>query len=349
LGEPIVGSIIERRSNGGGPFEGRAGQPAAIAHTVVAEGAPFKRPSPPWIRHHVQLLVAFDALAAAVATWLAKLHTFGTGPADLHVRSFEIPYAALMVLTVPTWVAVLATSRCYDVGPLGTGNSEARRVVSAGAHFLAVVAVAYYLAHLEQLGRGFLIAMVPWAIGLTLIGRAVARYQLHLQRSAGRAQRRALISGSPGSARQLLDHLAAHPHGGIEPVAALVADDGTVSSTVSFGPRGLPVVGTPDDALAVLARSDADLLVITGALAPGSLRRLTWQLEGTGVDVMVAPTAAHLAGPELDVRPVAGLPLLYVDHTMLQSPRLASLSELQVRRVGLARTSAWRSGTRSRR
>jgi hypothetical protein len=65
--------------------------------------------------------------------------------------------------------------------------------------------------------------------------------------------------------------------------------------------------------------------------------------------VMVAPTAAHLAGPQLDVRPIAGLPLLYVDHTMLQSPRLMSLSELQVRRVGLTRTSAWRSGTRSRR
>jgi hypothetical protein len=53
------------------------------------------------------------------------------------------------------------------------------------------------------------------------------------------------------------------------------------------------------------------------------LRRLTWRLEGTGVAVMVAPTFAGLAGPRLDVRPVAGLPLLYVDNAALGLARHA--------------------------
>jgi FlaA1/EpsC-like NDP-sugar epimerase len=345
-----VESTIDRRSNGDRRFDGQARVQMASAGVVSVDGAPLaRRPAPPWLQRHVQLLVLLDALAAGCATWLAKLHTFGTGQAELHVRSLEIPYAALMIATVPTWLAVLATSRCYDVGPLGTGDSEPRRVISAGAHFLAVIAVAYYVAHLEELGRGFLIAMVPLATMLTLGGRAAARYQLRLQRSAGRAMRRAVISGSADKVQQMLDHLAAHPSGGVVPVAALVADRGEATRALRFRDGQLPVVGSPHAAVEALTRTGADLLIVTGASAPGSLRQLTWQLEGTGVDVMVAPTAAHLAGPQLDMRPVAGLPLFYVDHTTLESPRLRSLSELQVRRVGLTRTSAWRSGTRSRR
>jgi exopolysaccharide biosynthesis polyprenyl glycosylphosphotransferase len=44
-----------------------------------------------------------------------------------------------------------------------------------------------------------------------------------------------------------------------------------------------------------------------------ALRRLAWSLEGTGVDLVVAPTLTDVAGPRVHVRPVAGLPLLHVE------------------------------------
>lgn len=313
-------SIIERRSLRR-PVVRAAARSAAGAVDEVSFG--HRRPA--WLRRHVQVLGLIDGLAAALATWLAKMVSFGTGPAELHLRTFEIPYAALMLVSVPTWLVVLATSRCYDVGPFGTGNGEPRRVVSAGAHFLAVMAVAYYLAHLENLGRGFLIAIVPLATALTLAGRAVARYRLHRQRRAGHAVRHAAVLGSGEGARGLLDHLAAHPDGGVVPVAALSSG---AAEALRFGDRELPVIGEPDDAYQALARSDADLLIVAGPYAPGRLRRLAWQLEGTGVDVVVAPTMGQLVGPQLDVRPVAGLPLLYVDRTSLRttSPAAAAAS-----------------------
>ena len=46
---------------------------------------------------------------------------------------------------------------------------------------------------------------------------------------------------------------------------------------------------------------------------PGELRRLAWQLEGTGVDLVVAPQLTDIAGPRVHIRPVEGLPLLYVE------------------------------------
>src|SRR6266545_1060640 len=93
----------------------------------------------------------------------------------LLVRGYHIPYNMLAVATVPGWLVVLGMSRAYDIGPFGTDPTEMRRVVSAAAHFLALIAVAYYVVHLQQLGREFLIAIIPLATAFTLTGRFAAR------------------------------------------------------------------------------------------------------------------------------------------------------------------------------
>jgi FlaA1/EpsC-like NDP-sugar epimerase len=306
-----VDSIIERHLQPGGSSRPRR---------TTVNGTVVRRETPRWLHKHVQILAMLDALAAAAATIASKALAFGLGSAaDLHVRSVHIPYAALMVVSVPTWVAVLATSRCYDVGPFGTGNGEARRVVSAGAHFVAVLAVAYYLLHLQNLGRGFLAAIVPFAIGFTLLGRALARYQLRIQRQHGHATRQAVVMGLPRNTGLLLDHLAANPYTGIAPVLVAVPG-GEPQLQMQSDTGALHVTDALDDVpdvLRTLTATDADLLIVTGGMTGSALRKLTWRLEGTGVAVMVAPTVAGLAGPQLDVRPVAGLPLLYVDHASL--------------------------------
>jgi exopolysaccharide biosynthesis polyprenyl glycosylphosphotransferase len=48
-----------------------------------------------------------------------------------------------------------------------------------------------------------------------------------------------------------------------------------------------------------------------------ALRRLAWQLEGTGVQLIVAPAVTQVAGPRIVIRPIAGLPLLQVDEPEL--------------------------------
>ena len=44
------------------------------------------------------------------------------------------------------------------------------------------------------------------------------------------------------------------------------------------------------------------------------LRALAWALEKTGTDLCVAPALLDVAGPRTTIRPVAGLPLLHMDH-----------------------------------
>ncbi|MGH3427841.1 MAG: sugar transferase, partial [Mycobacteriales bacterium] len=56
-------------------------------------------------------------------------------------------------------------------------------------------------------------------------------------------------------------------------------------------------------------------IAICGSLGIDSdwLRRLAWQLEGSGIDLVVAPSLTNIAGPRVHIRPVEGLPLLHVE------------------------------------
>jgi exopolysaccharide biosynthesis polyprenyl glycosylphosphotransferase len=47
------------------------------------------------------------------------------------------------------------------------------------------------------------------------------------------------------------------------------------------------------------------------------LRELAWELEKTGTQMYVASALLDVAGPRTTIRPVAGLPLLHVDHAEL--------------------------------
>jgi exopolysaccharide biosynthesis polyprenyl glycosylphosphotransferase len=71
--------------------------------------------------------------------------------------------------------------------------------------------------------------------------------------------------------------------------------------------------------LSLIRELNADTIAVCGSAStePGELRRLAWQLEGTGVDLVVAPQLTDIAGPRVHIRPVEGLPLLYVEEPTL--------------------------------
>src|SRR5690606_321891 len=84
---------------------------------------------------------------------------------------------------------------------------------------------------------------------------------------------------------------------------------------VEFLRPDVPVIGGPDDIPAAVTALDADTVAVTTSrfFGPHDLRRLSWSLEGTGVDVIVAPALTDVAGPRIHIRPVAGLPLLHLE------------------------------------
>ncbi len=65
--------------------------------------------------------------------------------------------------------------------------------------------------------------------------------------------------------------------------------------------EGVPVVVTSSTVVKALALTGADTVAV-GAwsdLTQADLRRLSWELEGSGVDLVVAPSLTDIAGPRI--------------------------------------------------
>jgi exopolysaccharide biosynthesis polyprenyl glycosylphosphotransferase len=89
--------------------------------------------------------------------------------------------------------------------------------------------------------------------------------------------------------------------------------------------EGVPVLGRPADVLTVLqvARADAVVLTAWSDVGQEELRRLSWDLEGTGVQLLVAPRLTEVATPRLHIRTVGGMPLLDVQEPEFTGVRRA--------------------------
>jgi len=79
--------------------------------------------------------------------------------------------------------------------------------------------------------------------------------------------------------------------------------------------HAVPVLGDENAVAEALRLTNADMVAVSNTeyLGTGGMRALAWQLEAVDVDLVVAPAVVDVAGPRLQIQPVAGLPLLHVD------------------------------------
>jgi exopolysaccharide biosynthesis polyprenyl glycosylphosphotransferase len=271
-------------------------------------------------RRYARALVVIDALAVGLACSLAYISRFGFTDTRW-VQATSLSYALVAVLAVPLWVAVTLLSGGYEARVLGVGADEYRRLLNVGLRFFALVAVLFYVTGVE-VSRAFVGIAVPAAVALTLVGRYRARKWLHRQRARGRALRRVLAVGTTEAVSDLARHLRRSPHAGFVVVGACVPGG---AERLRVDGTDLALHGPPDQALSALVEAQADVVAVAGegGLPPGRLRSLAWELEGSGIDLIVAPTVTDIAGPRIAIRPVAGLPLLHVEE-----PRFSGAARL---------------------
>ena len=120
---------------------------------------------------------------------------------------------------------------------------------------------------------------------------------------------RVVVVGLERSVAELIRTMRREPHAGLEIAAVCV--DRPRGDTV----EGIPVLGDSDHVVEVLADVGADTVAVTAwsDVSQNDLRRLSWDLEGSGVTLLVAPRLTDISGPRIHIRPVAGLPLLNVE------------------------------------
>ena len=257
-----------------------------------------------WVQRYIRGLVLADALAAFFAASVALVVRFGFDAGD-GPNSFYLTVTLLFPLA---WTAVLALGRAYEARFIGDGTDEFRRVLDSAVRFLALLALASYLLNWD-FARGYAIVAIPLATVLSLVVRAVGRRVERRAEQEGTATRRVLVIGTERSTAELIRRLRRHDDHPFLVVGALV--DTVQGDTV----EGVPIVGTSRDAADALIRCGADTIAFGAwsTLSQAELRRLSWELEGTHVDILVSPNLTDVSGPRISVRPVAGLPLLHVE------------------------------------
>jgi exopolysaccharide biosynthesis polyprenyl glycosylphosphotransferase len=160
---------------------------------------------------------------------------------------------------------------------------------------------------------------VGLAVVLTGLLRQVVRKQLHRRRATGHFTHRVVVAGSVPTVTDLVRHFRRAPFAGFSVVAVCVPG---VDDELVVDGEPVPAPAAPDAVLDALVTADADTLAVADPTTfPGpALRALAWDLEGSGVDLIVAPAVTEIAGPRIAVRPVAGIPLLHVEEPSLSGP-----------------------------
>lgn len=279
---------------------------AVAEHRALWPSALTRRHSRSWVARYQLVMVGADAACGLLAGVVALLGRFqGSTRPDLYIAAT----AGLPLI----WIAWVAMVGGYDPRFIGLGSEEFRRIINAVIGLMAAIAAASYALKLD-FARGYVLIALPGLGIVDTLARFGMRKYLHHQRTRGRFMRRVTAVGHAKAVTDLIAQLRHDRFHGLEVVNACLADH---SGLTEIG--GVPVLGGFPDAARVAAATGTDTVAVLACpeMDGVALRRLAWDLEKEGTDLCVAPALMDVAGPRTTIRPVAGLPLLHVDHAEL--------------------------------
>ncbi|MFH9177452.1 sugar transferase [Streptomyces albogriseolus] len=270
----------------------------------LADGTYHRGPAD-WEHRYRRTVITSDTVATAVV--VAGIGNF------FGVRDAANWHEKWGILAFGTWLLVLgalAVSRSWAPTVLGQGAEEFRRL--GRSLFMATVVLA--LGGIALTSRNiklWIFVAVPAIALVTMTMRYLLRLWLHRQRKEGRCLRPVLAAGSPDTVRDLIARTRKYPHLGWR-VDAVCTTDGPGLDGGRLD--GVPVVGRLADVADHVRRDGYRVVAVTPDphWSPDRLQRLSWNLEGSDAEMVVAPVLMEVAGPRLHVDAVLGIPLLRV-------------------------------------
>jgi Undecaprenyl-phosphate glucose phosphotransferase len=287
------------------------------------------------VNRHNRLLVAFhilsDALLAVTAFTLAYALRFHTTLAVLIPITKGVPPLRQYINVLP-FVAVLVPLGFHLQGlyRLRRGRSRvddffAVFVGSILAVVFGIVTTLYvqtYFATSAARSRGALeVSQAAWGIflvlnvALTFSSRELVREVLERRWRAGIGLKRILIAGSGELGRLVADKILEHRELGYQIVGFV--DDKAPGDHLGY--RGLPLLGTIDEAPEIAARETIDHLYV--ALPPEQHVQMLELIESTSremVDVKVVPDLLQVIALRARLEDLDGVPVININDVPLQ-------------------------------
>lgn len=211
---------------------------------------------------------------------------------------------------VPLWIAVFAAWGLYRPKNMGAGSLEYQAVVTATGITAGTAAAVLYLTK-NDVSRGFFVLEFALGVVVLLLGRLTVRRVVQRARLHGLLRSRVVLSGDVRHIEEIATVINREGWLGYHIVGA-VTPPGTDRHLT---PSGIPVIGHTDELGTAVKAADAEAVICTEGSFTRSrdFRRLAWALENERTQVIVVPTMTDVSAERLQVRPIAGLPLVHVE------------------------------------
>jgi exopolysaccharide biosynthesis polyprenyl glycosylphosphotransferase len=310
-------TLVDHRSKAGGDqvavplkpetLNGRAGVivPSLMPNQV------FERTR--WQRRYAAKLQITDCVVVCAAVMLAQYVRFGpTLSPPGYIKYYVLGFSVLFVIV---WLSALAGFHTRSPRLIGTGIEEFRRVVAASFWTFGAIAIVTLLLKLD-IARGYLAVALPaGTIGLVL-SRSIWRGHIARKRADGGYQTAVLAIGERDAVEHLATELTRNPMDGYQVAGIGIPGYGPPrGEQITVNGRMIPVIGGETYALEAIRTCGADTVAIAGTEHFGvrGIRRLIWDLEAMGIDLVVSTGVMDVALSRLVMRPIAGLPLLHIE------------------------------------
>jgi len=282
--------------------------------SVILRGLnrPTKPPVNSWEPRYRRYVITSDVLVTILMS-VGIGGILSIGGAELFK---DITIGFLSVITV---ICSLAMNRAWHPTVLGQGAEEYVRLgrgMFSGAVALGLAGLATGVVST----RPWVFIVIPSTAVVALGFRYLLRQVLHRARYDGECLLPVMAAGGIDTVRDLIKRTKDAPHVGWR-VDAICTVDGEGETGMEV--EGVPVIGTLGELADHVRRGGYRIVAVTADSywTPRRLQRLAWQLEGSGAEMVVAPTLMEVAGPRLHVSGVLGMPLLRVSAPVFNGMR----------------------------
>ncbi|RJO73507.1 sugar transferase [Nocardia panacis] len=269
-----------------------------------------------WQSEYVRRVAATDFAVIAASVGLAEVIRFGgPGGAPLNWRTpYEVGYTVVSVLLALTWTAFLAAAGTRAPQVIGAGTEEYRRLVATTLRLFGLIAILALLLRIE-FARGYLAIAFPLGLFGLMLSRHLWRRHARARRARGQYRSSVLVVGPLAAADAMAAAFSHDPAAGYHVVGVCIPNGpGAARPDFAAGGRPIAVIGDDRSVLQAVRASRADTVAVTVTdhLGPDELRRMAWDLDPLGVELIVAPGLIDVAGTRLTNRVVAGMPMLHL-------------------------------------
>ncbi|AKE92730.1 polyprenyl glycosylphosphotransferase [Rhodococcus sp. WB1] len=256
-----------------------------------------------------------DNIMVVLAVVLAHVVRFGEADLLAATSFSEENYAVVSVCLAVAWIGTLVLFRTRSRRVIGSGYEEYQRVITGTLRLFGAIAIISLVFKLD-LARGYLAIALPTGLILLIFSRWMWRRVVAQKRSRGEFQTSVLVVGGEHAVRLMTRTFQREASDGYRVVGVCVPRyAGVRGECIEVDGSQIAIYGDERSVVDALAESGADTVVVTATETLGheGIRDLVWELEPYEADLVVATGVVDVSGPRMEMRPVAGLPLIHVE------------------------------------